>query len=251
MNFGEILKYNEIWKTRKNFAFTLAEVLIVLGIIGIIAEITIPVLVQGTQEQEIVSEALNFSSNLQQAILQWKLNANCGGDARDCFIAQNFQDGQATNFESTIGQNLYITDKVYGTNTKGWLPADTKDYYGNTNTNVFGKVSRNCANGYMYLTKDGTTFSIDFDPDGLNFTVDVNGVKGPNRMGKDTFSFTVGKISGKDIYYYPYYNNGEDNTSGLCLASSACNPNNLNPNQNGGASPTAYILLNRKFPKYP
>lgn len=36
-------------------AFTLAEVLIVLGILGVIAEMTIPTLVQNTQKQAYVA----------------------------------------------------------------------------------------------------------------------------------------------------------------------------------------------------
>lgn len=39
------------WSKFKLTAFTLAEVLITLGIIGVIAEITIPVLIQNVQDE--------------------------------------------------------------------------------------------------------------------------------------------------------------------------------------------------------
>jgi prepilin-type N-terminal cleavage/methylation domain-containing protein len=53
---------------RNNKAFTLAEVLIVLGIIGIIAELTIPTLVQNTQVQVLKTMSKKEVSILNQAL---------------------------------------------------------------------------------------------------------------------------------------------------------------------------------------
>jgi len=51
----------------KKFAFTLAEVLIVIGIIGVIATITIPPLVQKQQEQQTVVALKKAYSTLSNA----------------------------------------------------------------------------------------------------------------------------------------------------------------------------------------
>src|SRR5574344_966823 len=51
---------------RKN-AFTLAEVLITLGIIGVVAALTIPTLMQKTEERETVSKLKKVYSTLQNA----------------------------------------------------------------------------------------------------------------------------------------------------------------------------------------
>ena len=52
-------------KTKK--AFTLAEVLITLGIIGIVAEMTMPALIANYQERVIVSQLKKVYSTLSQA----------------------------------------------------------------------------------------------------------------------------------------------------------------------------------------
>lgn len=57
-------------KTAKIFAFTLAEVLITLGIIGVVAAMTLPSLVQKYQEKARVSQLKKTYSSLQQAYLR-------------------------------------------------------------------------------------------------------------------------------------------------------------------------------------
>src|SRR5574344_915991 len=51
----------------KFLAFTLAEVLITLGIIGVVAALTIPTLMQKTEERETVSKLKKVYSTLQNA----------------------------------------------------------------------------------------------------------------------------------------------------------------------------------------
>ncbi len=53
-------------------AFTLAEVIIVVGIIGIIAELTIPTLMENVQEQQFKSAAKEAYSKAYQAFNQIK-----------------------------------------------------------------------------------------------------------------------------------------------------------------------------------
>ena len=52
----------------KHKAFTLAEVLITLGIIGVVAAFTIPGLISRYQEKEMVNRWVKFYSLLQQAV---------------------------------------------------------------------------------------------------------------------------------------------------------------------------------------
>lgn len=54
----------------KHFAFTLAEVLITLGIIGVVAAMTLPALVQNYKEQETVTRVKKFYSVFSQAYAQ-------------------------------------------------------------------------------------------------------------------------------------------------------------------------------------
>ena len=56
----------------KVFGFTLAEVLITLGIIGIIAEITIPTLLSTINDMHYKNAAREVYSKVSQAITQMK-----------------------------------------------------------------------------------------------------------------------------------------------------------------------------------
>lgn len=52
----------------KHLAFTLAEVLITLGIIGVVAAMTIPTLISKTQKKEAVTRLKGAYSQIAQAI---------------------------------------------------------------------------------------------------------------------------------------------------------------------------------------
>lgn len=58
---------------RKKSAFTLAEVLITLGIIGVVAALTMPAVIANYQKQETVSKLKKFYSVMQQAITRAEL----------------------------------------------------------------------------------------------------------------------------------------------------------------------------------
>lgn len=62
----------------KKFAFTLAEVLITLGIIGIVAALTMPVLIANHKKQVVITRMQKFYSTINQAI---KLSEAENGDA--------------------------------------------------------------------------------------------------------------------------------------------------------------------------
>lgn len=234
--------------------FTLAEVLITLGIIGIVAEITIPTIIHDTQNRELAASLLNFNSNLQQAIMLWKANEGCISDAKTCITALNLSDGDSSMLEKTFGQYLSIVDKVDGTaNTADWLPADTLDYYGKIYAAAnYGKVAQKGSRISVYLLKDGTTLSVDSDIVGAIITVDVNGKKKPNRVGKDVFQLTVGGLSGKDVFYGPFHPFANSvNVEGLCpWETYVCNTTNVNPTVGNGANPTEYVILNKELPDY-
>jgi type II secretory pathway pseudopilin PulG len=51
----------------KNLAFTLAEVLITLGVIGVVAALTIPTLITNYQKHQVETQLLHFYSTINQA----------------------------------------------------------------------------------------------------------------------------------------------------------------------------------------
>lgn len=254
--------YNYINSTKKS-AFTLAEILITLGIIGVVAALTIPTLVQNNQEKSMVTGLLKFNSVLQQAVLEWKNDTSCYSDAYTCLLAQGADNDTPAEyqsfFESTIGKNMKIIKKrYYGEGSVDWLPDCTKSYGGVCTAGTFvGEVSNNCTGmAAYYLLADGTTFAFITDTGStfFDFVVDVNGKKPPNRIGKDSYRIMLGgsTSNGKDFRYCKATGSGATgNATGLCSCSAgSCNPNNIDPTQDNGAMPTSYVLLNKEIPDY-
>src|SRR5574344_2138813 len=202
-------------------AFTLAEVLIVLGIIGVVAAMTLPTIMQKAQEQSLVSGLLKFNTELQQAINLWKNDIDCHDSAGKCLADQGLADNDIHNFDQ-IAKNMKIIKKCTSCSTADWLSDNTLNYYGNNDNSYFGKVAKT-GNGHgAFLLADGMTFSMDVDAAGFDITVDVNGMKKPNRMGKDTFKIRIGDLSSTSLYCTPKdicYNqipNIAANGKGLC-----------------------------------
>lgn len=250
-------KFNFFNLHQKNYnkhvikAFTLAEILIVMGIIGVVAEMTIPTVIQNFQEKQITTGLQKFNSTLQQAVMSWKNDIGCYSDAHTCIVDQNLTDNDVTTFNQ-IGKFMRISKWADGTSSdNSWLPIDTKNYYGIYTTTGWGRMVYNTANG-IFMLQDGMIVSFDMSPDGFVLYVDVNGKKPPNRIGKDTFPFTIGFLSGKDIYYNDYYaGSASHNGAGLCAgAYTNCDPGNVDPTIGSGANPTSYVLLSGKLPDF-
>lgn len=251
-------------KKQRLIAFTLAEILITLGIIGVVAALTIPTLLQNNQETQMVSGLLKFHSTLQQAILMWKQETSCYESAYRCMLAQD--NGAATyytDFVNRIGKYMQLREQhnVGGADfSYSWLPDDTANYYGTYSGAAVtgGKVANHCTgtNG-IFILADGTTFAMRSEnATSFEIWVDVNGKKPPNRIGKDTFRMLVGGVSWstdtqkKDINYCWIYGSGNNlNGLGLCACGGTCNPNETNPTGDA-AMPTSYVLFNKRLPDF-
>lgn len=241
------------YKTKLVIAFTLAEVLITLAIIGIVAMMTIPTLIQNTQHQEWVSGVTKFYSIMNQAVLSWKADIGCGDNAYTCLLSQGLSDNACSNFDQ-IGKFLNIVDSyeppsAFVTSSLMWLPNTSYDYNGNQLSNSMYGLSNN-SYGCKFLLKDGSTMNIDSDPSGFGVHFDVNGKKGPNRIGKDIYLLFIGERAKNDIHPDSY---NAPAGGGLCWWSGGiahCTPGTIDPSQNNGATPTSYVLLNKQIPNY-
>ena len=58
---------------KKTYGFTLAEVLITLGIIGVVASLTMPALIQNSKKTETSARLKKFYSLMEQAIIMSEL----------------------------------------------------------------------------------------------------------------------------------------------------------------------------------
>ena len=178
--------------------FTLAEVLITLVIIGVIAAMTIPTLMNKTNEQETVTAVKKAYSVLGQAYQ--KVIAENGE-----IIPSELGNSQA---EATVkmgdmfAKHLSVA-KNCGMSTTGDCFADTayKWFNGSNwgNVNVFTDRYKIRLNDGMAMTVSawnvgsvwGTSTSL---KNGIGFIqIDVNGDKSPNVVGKDVFTFYITK----------------------------------------------------------
>jgi prepilin-type N-terminal cleavage/methylation domain-containing protein len=172
------------------FAFTLAEILIVLAIVGIIAVLTIPTLMEKINERIIVAKLEKVYSTLSQAC---KLSVVDNGEVDSWDIGQiDTSDGAQKVANYLIP---YIkTAKVCGKNSGCF--ASSYKALGGSNWGV--NVATHSA--YVrYILFDGV--SIAFWSYGscnnhlfcASMTVDINGEKAPNKAGVDYFSFLLTK----------------------------------------------------------
>ena len=216
--FKSFLQKNDFYSLQKVKAFTLAEVLITLGIIGVVAAMTLPTLVNQTKNMQYKVGLQKAYSVLSQAIQ--KLNADQG------YIVNQENYGKhklAPALKKYIiqGKDCGFKDcKNNGTDENvGDLLSDTyKTYNGNRGYNA------QFDEGQAILT-DGMFVMIDNDGSHpICISVDVNGYnKNPNKFGHDVFMFQIDNKSGKLLpmgiegtrFPYPEY----------CSATSTANRN--------------------------
>lgn len=181
--------------SKQRFGFTLAEVLITLGIIGVVAAMTMPTLIQNHQKRSLEVATKKFYSMMSQAVRQYMADEGVD-DLRNTPIAReyyndNYGDGGSEKankaFESQF-LNKYLkvikkcenSSECFANGYKGWGGTEeggiSKDYdfgYGNT-----------------YVLSDGSVTKIAIRPF-IDMWVDVNGKKGPNRVGYDLWSMDI------------------------------------------------------------
>ena len=234
----------------KRPAFTLAEVLITLGIIGVVAAMTLPSLVQNYKEKQTVVALKKFYSTMSQAFN----SAKSEGIEPEDWATEKTADGYgADEFMSHIKPYLKIlkdcnhdkegcllTSKRYKTlsNTEGDNIARTENGHtrfilSDGSLVTFFLNSKDCK---YQTTTAGNTLQLQNICGGLH--VDINGNRGPNTYGKDFFLFYITK--------YGIIPAGlpEDNTE--YAFSKQCNLTQKAGNANGKAC-TAWVITNENM----
>lgn len=175
---------------KKLSGFTLAEVLITLGIIGVVAALTIPSLMNSTQDNEFKSALKEANTILSQAIV--KMTTDNGGTLTGICASND-----SVCFKNMIKQYVKYTKECDNTIiTNGcWVTNTSLD--GTTiNTNAFPDSGLVLQNGMMMSFQWVSSSCTYSDGNSSNWKcaridVDVNGAKGPNKFGKDAFVFSV------------------------------------------------------------
>ncbi len=204
----------------KNSAFTLAEVLITLAVIGIVAAMTIPTLINKYQEKVTVTKVKKMYSTLNQAV---KLAEVDNGPVATWNLP-GYTNGGSQMFYSYLKPYLRVTKECVYDNSANCLDTKAKFTYlnGEAWTGFSDTATGYGSNRYVrIILADGSLvwFRVppsDKDwcthPDGGDggtpicaiFWYDINGnYRPPNSLGKDIFSFY---LTSKGITPHEIYN---------------------------------------------
>ena len=185
-------------KSVKKVAFTLAEVLITLGIIGVVAAITMPTLIKNYQKHETVNRLKETYSILYQAVRMsetenglletWEIPSTTWGSG------VNVYNGGKAFFEQYLKPYIKVAKECKYLSNECWADEYTRPngeistYFSALSNNAYGMV---LANGSVigFYPRQGTVCQI---------YVDLNGKKGPNKYGKDAFTIVIAKTSRND-----------------------------------------------------
>lgn len=187
-------------KAEYKFAFTLAEVLITLGIIGVIAAITIPAIIQSEQNKANEVAFKKIYSNISTAISQ--VTQENGGIPYKCYYWAGTYHDECGTFFNELKKKIQVittyTGTVNGINIPNYIGTDLVSAQGGTvlNGSCNGGIESAKSNKTSWLLADGSmliSYSGTFSS--ALFIMDINGMKKPNKWGYDIFMINFGKNS--------------------------------------------------------
>lgn len=187
-----ITKLKEV---KKQAGFTMSEVLITLGIVGIIAAMTLPALIGKYQKHVMVNKLKKSYTTLAQMFVR----------------AQEDNGGMETwdfsNFGDIVPGNSHISSLISNFVQTYFVPYLDVLYDCGTSCKNVEKISYKWLNNelvgtfynklhYTIFLKDGSIMYISFNNNGVKIfdvliSVDINGSKGPNVFGKDVFAYNL------------------------------------------------------------
>lgn len=186
-------------KSQRYKAFTLAEVLIVLGIIGIVAECLIPTLIQDVNEKDTVGMLKKEYSILSQA---YTFAVMQNGDPTNWSLGSTLADPNgASNLLNILSPILKIVKNCgVATNSDCYPSSGYTAENGTTNILSDGSTGKAVlADGstvYTYIYNGACNYGMgsgSLQNACGEISVDINGRKGPNKLGVDAFIFYLTK----------------------------------------------------------
>ena len=196
-------------------AFTLAEVLITLGIIGVVASMTIPSLISGYRDKQYVTalkKSVSILSNAYNLAIYENGGSNDFGYLPAEYIPLPESEGSGvynkngnTNsdiFFQALSKHLNIMKDCGKNGDDGCFPEIIYSPFRDKTWNI---VHMQGNSRRFFILSDGT--SIGITP---SFAyIDVNGLKKPNKLGVDVFQVAF------DVHSLSFYDKGENYDSSV------------------------------------
>ena len=172
----------------------MAEVLITLGIIGVVAAITLPTLIANYQKTVWVNQLKKTYSTLNEGYKQMAASEGCTtlrcADISEDWPVTNFDFTKAKTKEKFVKtfklENVYVggvpSNSIYNYKIK-MLSGEESNFSDECVAN--GSVS-----SLVGTTSNGEIMSFANTLAGPLVAVDINGLKSPNTLGRDIFVFS-------------------------------------------------------------
>ena len=227
--------------------FTLSEVLITLGIIGVVAAITLPTLIANYKNKVLLNQAKNSYSIISNAMIQAKsqngydsygdifsknkstddIIQELSGSLKTTKICKRGQLG-CWNWKTKENKKKYYNGKTVYNNYNGSSSAVLSDgsvitlsnFNRNGDCHWVNRYYKRDQNGNIVKDEKGNNIVInDADDRCGHIIIDTNGAKGPNQLGADTWDFDIfpQKVSAQmfsflydDKLKYENYQEGEE-----------------------------------------
>lgn len=213
---------------KKCLAFTLSEVLIVLGVIAVISAITIPNLIVRIQERIWLTQFNKVTSSLQNAYKliyedygstsNWQLNdISYDKESIDKVVSLfSMYIPQMSNEIQQSDYNRYVLYNLQGEKSSIVNKKNFKGYYMMDGSVVFITI----------ITSSVDSASSKYGPL-VNMVVDINGLKkGPNTIGKDIFLLYLGRskpvLTGYPLWWITRGHCSVKNPAGGWTSGGAC-----------------------------
>ena len=248
-NFSDTVfpRFTSHFSHKNKVAFTLAEVLITLGIIGVVAAMTLPTLIANYKNKVLLNQAKNSYSKISNALLLVKTqngydsyadffrpnttndelmqelskslqmtkicNAYRGGcwTWKTKYEKKKLEDGKAIYLDYRNSASAVLTDGSVIT---------LSNYNRNGDCHWVNSYYKRDQNGNIVKDEKGNNIVInDADARCGHIIIDTNGAKGPNQFGADTWDFDIfpQKVSAQwfsflydDKLKYENYQEGEE-----------------------------------------
>ena len=211
------------YHNNKFLGFTLPEVLITIVIIGVVAAMTLSPLITKIRNKGYVERLIKTYSVLQDVTNQIVEENGTPSNWSWSYPNSNPTNNYLKIVEYYKKKLKYVhycknigADKIVSASDYKYLNGETSVYYGDVHAQAPASTHRALfSNDYMFVLNDGIIVSLGFQqyadggfawgaPD-LLFTIDVNGKKGPNVIGRDTFFLYLTKNGNGKIL--PYVSN--------------------------------------------
>lgn len=181
--------------TSKKNAFTLAETLITLGIIGIVAALTFPQLIKNYRHYVLENQFKKAYSIMQQVVLSARYDLGVESLYKYCV---NYDGSNYINTKEcqTALNYAFVKEKSELTWDKGEHSISRKEgsirtYNNKKEATELSGLAGSTALWVMRQANDGLLANFRINGFKIYINIDTNGLNGPNQLGHDVFILIV------------------------------------------------------------